>query len=189
MKWIITLVVVLFFLFGIGGCFVSTMNKEVRTRNLITAKQVDNKSEFDNMWKKNTESFQITEAQKDALYDIIVGNSKVRAGKGNGGQLVQLVHEAVPNLDNTTNLYRDLMNVVVSSRNSWTMRQKELIDFKREHDNLIDTFPSSLVCGIFGRQKIEIKIVTSSRTEESFETGQDNQVGFQGTRKETQAEK
>lgn len=181
MKWIIILAVSALILFGMGGCFVSTMNKEAQMRNLITAKQTDNKSEFDNMWKKNTESFQITQAQKDALYDIIVGNSKARAGNGNGGQLAQLVHEAVPNVDKTTDLYTNLMNVVVASRNHWTMRQKELIDFKREHDNLIDLFPSSLVCSILGRQKIEIKIVTSSRTEAAFETGADDQVGFQSS--------
>jgi hypothetical protein len=177
-KALVIVGILTFLLFGLGGCFVSTMNKEVSLRNLITAKQSSNKVEFDNMWKKNTESFQITQAQKDALYDIIVGNSKARAGNGNGGSLAQLVHEAVPNLDNTTALYQQLMNTVVASRNEWTRKQNEILDMKREHDNLIDMFPSSLVCSILGRQKIDVKIVTSGRTEEAFDSGQDNQVGF-----------
>jgi Tfp pilus assembly protein PilX len=36
----------------LGIFFVTTMNKETRLRNQITAKQTDNTSEYDNLWKK-----------------------------------------------------------------------------------------------------------------------------------------
>jgi Spy/CpxP family protein refolding chaperone len=181
-KALIGLVLVVLLVAGVVGMFVSTANKEVTLRNLVVAKQKSNTVQFDNMWKKNMESFEITQTQKDALYDIIVGNSKARAGNGNGGSLAQMVHEAVPNLDNTTALYQQLMNVINASRNEWTRKQDELIDINREHDNLIDLFPSSVICSMLGRQKIDIKLVTSGRTEEAFETGKDDQVGFGKTK-------
>jgi hypothetical protein len=56
------------------------------------------------------------------------------------------------------------------------MRQKELIDLNREHDNVIDLFPSNMVCSTFGRQKITITVITSSKTEKIFETGKDDDV-------------
>lgn len=181
-KWVLLIsgalgVCGIIFLLIIGGWFVSIMNSEAGQRNLITNKITANKVDFDNMWKKNTESFQITEAQKDAIYKIVVGNSTARAQQGKGS-MAAMVTEAIPNLDKTSDMYTHLMNVVNASRNEWTQRQKELIDIKRVHDNMVDLFPSSLVCGILGRQKIEIQIVTSERTGEAFLTGQDNQVGF-----------
>jgi hypothetical protein len=156
----------------LGGYFVSVMNKETRIHNQITAKQTDNTSEYDNLWKKLSQSAQVTDAQKEALRSIIIGYADAR--KSGAGSLATMVHEAVPTVDTST--FNNLLNIVTSSRDAWTMRQKELIDMKREHDNIIDLFPSSVVCAILGRQKIDIKIVTSSRTGEAFRTGKDDDV-------------
>lgn len=161
------------------------MNKETRLRNQITAKQTDNTSEYDNLWKKLSQSAQVTDAQKEALREIIVGNAQAR--KSGGGSLATVVHEAVPTVDTST--FNNLLNIVTSSRDAWTMRQKELIDLKREHDNIIDLFPSNLICMVLGRQKIDIKIVTSSRTGEAFKTGKDDDVDLFNRKKETKVEK
>jgi hypothetical protein len=64
------------------------------------------------------------------------------------------------------------MNIIVSQRDGFKFRQKELLDLKREHDNLIDLFPSSLFVG--SRGKIDVIIVTSTRTEEAFKSGKDD---------------
>jgi hypothetical protein len=169
----------------LGIFFVTTMNKETRLRNQITAKQTDNTSEYDNLWKKLSQSAQVTDAQKEALREIIVGNAQAR--KSGGGSLATMVHEAVPTVDTST--FNNLLNIVTSSRDAWTMRQKELIDLKREHDNIIDLFPSNLICMVLGRQKIDIKIVTSSRTGEAFKTGKDDDVDLFNRKKETKVEK
>jgi hypothetical protein len=161
------------------------MNKETRLRNQITAKQTDNTSEYDNLWKKLSQSAQVTDTQKEALREIIVGNAQAR--KSGGGSLATMVHEAVPMVDTST--FNNLLNIVTSSRDAWTMRQKELIDLKREHDNIIDLFPSNLICMVLGRQKIDIKIVTSSRTGEAFKTGKDDDVDLFNRKKETNVEK
>jgi len=165
---------VLFFAI-IAGVFISGMNREARLRNAITAKQKDNTSEFDNMWKKIKQVAQVPAAKKNALMEIFNGYAAARGqGMQGGGGLAKWVHEAVPNAD--MKVYDELMRVIVASRDRWTMRQKELLDLKREHDNVLTVFPSSVVCGILGKQPIEVTIVTSAKTEKAFETGKDEDV-------------
>jgi hypothetical protein len=147
---------------------ISYSNQEVRLRNQITAKQRDNTSELDNVQKKISQFVQVTDLQMAAIKDIIVGNATAR--KGGSGNLATFVTEAVPNIDTST--FNNLQNVIAGSRDAWTMRQKELLDLKREHDNLIDVFPSSLIVG--SRGKIEVVIVTSAAVKENFLTGEDN---------------
>lgn len=156
----------------IGLMYVTISNKEIRLRNQIKAKQTDNTSELDNVQKKISQVVQVSDLQMTALKDIIVGNAQARAQ--GAGSLATLVKEAVPNLDATSSTFNNIINIITGSRDAWTMRQKELLDLKREHDNLIDTFPSSLVVG--GRGKIDVVIVTSGRVKENFRTGEDNDI-------------
>lgn len=155
----------------IGLMYVSYSNKEIRLRNQIKAKQVDNTSELDNVQKKISQIVQVSDMQMQALKDIIVGNAEARAQ--GAGSLATLVREAVPNVNNDKT-YLSIINIITGSRDAWTMRQKELLDLKREHDNVIDTLPSSLFVG--GRGKIDVVIVTSGRVKENFRTGEDNDI-------------
>jgi len=165
-------VVLLIVVIVCGAFFVSTMNSEVKLRNTITAKQKDNESEFDNMWKKISQVAQVTDAQKNALKEIFVQHAQAR--NVGGGTLMKWIHESVPNVDTST--FNNLQNIITGSRDAWTMRQKELLDLKREHDNLIDVFPGSMVCSILGRQKINVTIITSSRSQKAMQTGTDDDV-------------
>lgn len=150
---------------------ISASNSEKRLRNAISAKQQDNKSEFDNMWKKISQVAQVGEAERLSLMDLFTKHAAARGG-GNENAIVSWVQESVPNVDSS--LYKNIQNIIVGSRDSWTMRQKEILDLKREHDNLLDTFPSSLFVG--SRDRIEVTIITSGRTEKVFETGKDDDV-------------
>jgi hypothetical protein len=162
----------------LGGClgvsWVGAHNAEVRLRNTLTAKQRDNASEFDNMWKTIAQVAEVTEANRAALHGIFVQHAEARSGGPNQGALMAWVQESVPNLDPASQPYRQLMNTITASRDRWTMRQKELLDLKREHDNVRTTFPSSLFVG--GRAEIAVTIITSAKTEKTFEQGTDDDV-------------
>lgn len=164
-----------------GIYFVSTMNNEQGLRNLVEAKQLDNNNEFDNMKKKINQIVQLSDAQMQAVTDIIMGYTKERAQQGKGS-LAAMVHEAIPNVD--VKVFDNIMNEIISSRNAWTMRQKELIDINRQHTNAVTLFPSSLVCSILGRKEMKITIVTSADTKEAFRTGEDNNTDL-GIKKRT----
>lgn len=163
---------------------ISINNKEVILRNTIQAKQKDNTNEYDNMWKTIAQTAQVTDAQKNALKEIFVSHAQARAVESKN-LLMAWIKESVPNVDTST--FNKLISIIESTREKFTMRQKELIDIKREHDILLDKFPSSIILSILGRQKIEITIVTSTRTENAFKTGKDDDIDvFQ---KPKQAEK
>lgn len=156
---------------------ISYSNGEVRLRNAITAKQRDNTSEFDNMWKKISQTVQVTQKDRDSLKQIFIEYASARGGNApRGGALATWISEAVPNIDSAT--FTNLQNILVGSRDAWTQRQKELLDMSREHNNRLDTFPSSLFVG--GRPRIEVQIITSSKTEAVFQNGNDDDTNLFG---------
>jgi hypothetical protein len=151
---------------------VSFHNKEVRLRNLIVNKQTDNKNEMDAMWKNISQVAQVAEKDRTSLMEIFNGYATARAGTDPKTPLMNWIKEAVPNVPPGT--FDKLMNIVVSQRDGFKFRQKEILDFKREHDNLIDTFPNVIFATVLGRNKIDVVIVTSTRTEDAFKTGKDD---------------
>lgn len=154
-------------------------NTEVMQRNLILAKQKDNTSEFDNLKKKINSVVSIPSAQFDKLKELFTAHASARTSQGsNDGSMMKWVQESIPNVDRASDIYSQVMNIVVSSRDSWTMRQKELLDLKRVHDNVLDVgFRGLILSRVMGRQKIEVTIITSAVTKEIFRTGEDNEDG------------
>lgn len=163
-------VLLFFVLFGFGS-YVNYSNQEVKLRNLIVAKMTDNTNEYDNMWKKISQIAQVADKDRSSLSEVFNSYAEAR-NNGNKNAVMNWIKESVPNVDSKT--FTNLQNIIAGSRDSWTQRQKELIDYNREHDNLLTLFPSSLFVG--RRAKIDIKIVTSSKTKETFKTGEDNDV-------------
>lgn len=178
MKWILGIGLSLFavlvlFVIGVFIWGIGVTNKSTVLINQIKAKQEANTTDFDNMKKKISQVAQVSDMQMNKLKEIFVENSQARTPNG-GGSLALWIKEAVPNVDTKT--FENLQNIIVSSRDSWTMRQKELIDYKREHDNMMDTIPSCWVLSFVGHSKQEITVVTSSMTKEAFKTGKDDDI-------------
>lgn len=148
--------------------WIGMSNTEVRLRNQVEAAQVDNRNHMDKMLKTISQTAQVSEKQMAAIKEIIVGYASARGGSG--GNLATSLTEAVPNIDSSSETFRRLMGIVESSRAQFTDKQTRLLDLAREHKNFVTTFPGSLL----GRQPIEVKIVTSSRVENAFETGKDD---------------
>jgi len=151
---------------------ISFHNKEVGLRNTIVNKQTDNKNEMDAMWKSISQVAQVTEKDRASLMEIFNSYATARTGEGGGKSIVNWVKEAVPTVDNKTML--NLQNVIVAQRDGFKFRQKEILDLKREHDNTIDKFPGMVFATILGRKKIDVVIVTSTRTEDAFKSGKDD---------------
>lgn len=177
---IITLSVIGFVvIFGLTALFmgISYSNGEIRLRNALTAKQKDNQSEFDNLWKKISQTVQVTEKDRESLKEIFIAHADARSGgQPDSGALATWINESVPNIDSAT--FTNLQNIIVGSRDAWTQRQKELLDMKRAHDDRLDTVPSSWFVG--GRPRIEVQIITSTKTDAVFQRGSDDDVDLFG---------
>lgn len=171
-------------LFGVGVLLavillamgVSFHNKEVKLRNLIVNKQTDNKNEMDAMWKNISQVAQVADKDRESLSAIFKDYATARAGSPDSKVIFNWIKEAVPNVQVNSDTFKNLQNIIVSQRDGFKFRQKEILDYKREHDNLIDTFPNNIFAAVLGRNKIDVVIVTSSRTEKAFETGKDDDV-------------
>lgn len=133
----------------------------------------DNSSEFDNMWKKIQQTASVPEQKKEAFKEILGAYADSRSGNG-GGSMATLVREAVPNLD--LNIYDKLVNIITGSRDTWTMRQKELVSIAEEHNKLLVSQPKGTLLAFFGHSLINPQVITSERTEETFKTGKDDNV-------------
>lgn len=171
---IVSVVVFVVLILMVVISYFSFSNGEIRLRNQISAVQTDNQNEFDLMWKKISQVAQITRSERESVERIIIGYADERTGS-NQGSFINAVREALPTIDNST--FLNLQNIIVSSRDRFAQRQKQLIDLKREHDNILMTFPGSLFVG--GRPQIDIVVITSTRTQNTFESGLDDDISLE----------
>ena len=158
---------------GIIGKGISLYNQEISLKNQIEAKQQENTANFDNMWKKIKQTAQVSDKYKDGLKEVLSSYTSGRK-KESDQLLMDWTKEAVPTFDSS--IYKQLMNIITASRDDFNLNQKELIDLSRQHDVLIETFPNNIYYRIMGVDKIDIKVVTSTKTEKTFETGKDDDI-------------
>jgi hypothetical protein len=172
------LVVVIGSSFTLGGYTINTLNQEAVLANQIKTKQLNNTNVYDNMWKKISQTAQVTQKDRDSLKDIFNSYAQARSGNGDGQAVMKWIKEAVPNVDTTTML--NLQNTITSARNEFARNQTELLDLANEHNTMFDVFPSNIVLSMFNRHKIDAKLVTSTRTDNAFSTGKDDDTDVFG---------
>lgn len=166
----------IFLLLFAGSC-VSYRNRERELRNSFNAIVNSNKVDYDAMWKIIGQVSQVPKEYskdfKDAYTSMITSQKNADQSSIQNLMVVALGMKP-PQLD--PSLYRKIQDTVESQRMSFAYAQKQQLDIKREHDNLRTTFPSSMFVG--GVSPLEIKLVTSEKTEKSFETGKDDDISL-----------
>lgn len=164
-------------LFGLvlGLWLIGTYNSAASLKNQYEMKVASNEAEFDNMWKKIQQTAQVPEAQKNGFREIFEGYATARTSQGQG-QLMTWIKEKIPNVK--LDLYKTLMNIIIGSRDGWTRNQNELVSVASEYNNLLVRFPGNVILPILGFQKINPKIISSTRTKDAFATGKDDDVAL-----------
>ena len=152
---------------------VSVYNTHIDLKNQIEAKQKANEAIFDNTWKKINQTVQVSDKYKDGFKEVLLAYTSGRS-KGDSQLLMDWTKEAVPTFDSS--IYKQINNVITSSRDDFTKNQEILIDLSRQHQQFIQKFPNNVFCAILGIKEIEIKVVTSSKTEEAFNTGKEDDI-------------
>jgi len=165
-------IIVLFILCVIGKG-ISVYNTNISLVNQIQAKQQANEVIFDNMWKKINQTVQVSDKYKDGLKDVLLAYTTGR-NKGDSQLLMDWTKEAVPAFDSS--IYKQINNVIIGSRDDFTKNQEILIDLSRQQKQFLQTFPNNVYAGILGLKEIEIKTVTSTKTEQTFETGKEEDI-------------
>lgn len=169
--------------FGIAGIVIlaiviwAVSLSNTYNKKFVQGKAFQQNSEvvFDNTWKKISQQANVTTEYKEGFKEIYVElmDARYKNDKGAGQQtLMKWVTEANPEFD--ASLYKTLMNTIEGSRNEFTMEQKKLIDIDRELKTMKVTFPNSLI--LANKADLEIKLVTSGKTKQAFDTGEENDV-------------
>lgn len=159
---------------GIAGIYLlGTYNSAAGLRNTYEMKIKDNESEYDNMWKKISQTAQIADAQKEGFRQVYSDYAQARTPQSQN-QLMTWIKESAPNID--LSIYKQVLNTITGSRDSWTMRQKELVGIAEEYNKKMVTMPSGFILKLFGFQIIDPKVITSGKTEAAFATGKDDDV-------------
>jgi hypothetical protein len=126
---------------------------------------------YDKMWKILQQKAGVAAAAKDAFKEIYVPLIEGRYSKGDGS-LMKWITEQNPTFD--MSLYKDVQNSIESERNGFFVEQKKLTDMNKQHEDMRDLFPSSLICG--KRPAYDYKPITSAQTKEVQSTGEENDV-------------
>jgi hypothetical protein len=163
---------------GIALCVISTLfimyavtsNSEVRLKNQAGAQEQICKNNFDNMFKTIAQTAQVSEQYKESFKEIYLPLIEGRYKDNN--LLMKWVTESNPNFD--TKLYDKLVDVIESKRNGFELQQNKLVSIVQEHNNLLETMPSSWFVG--GRPHLNVTYITSAKTKEVYRTGEDNDI-------------
>lgn len=170
---------------GAIAWYFSIVNSEARLRNAAAAQETANTAVFDNMWKSIAQIAEVNDDYKDtfrtAWKDILGANS----GQGRATAVNVVMNRINPKLDSS--LSKKLMTVIEGSRKEFLNNQKKLIDIKREHDNLRTTMPSKLIVGSV--PELKITIVTSGRTQDTFESGKEDDISIRPGKKKEETPK
>lgn len=148
-------------------------NSEIELRNQAKAQQEANQAIYDEVWKVIKQHAQVTDKYAGDFKEIYTGLMSGRYdADSKSNPMFKWISEHNPSLSDQ--MYISLADTIKGQRAKFTRVQTRLIDIKREHDNLRLRFPSKLFVG--GREPLEIQIVTSSKTKETFSTGEENDV-------------
>jgi hypothetical protein len=150
----------------------SKVTYHVRLRNQFKAQQKTNEASFDKMWKVVQQQSGVATTERETFkkaYSEIMSSTKGVVGEG---KLASFFTQA--KIDINSDLFAKLMNSIESQRESFHQDQKTLLQIKKQHDDVLQTFPGSLI--LAGRPELEVVVITSEKTEEVFSKGKEDDV-------------
>jgi hypothetical protein len=159
------------------GNVISVHNQEVEVRNLFTQKMDERKAFYDKLYKVLAQKSQIALKNDTSFRKNI---EIVMAGRKDAqGVVMKWITESNPNAQysEVSALFKDLSRAVEAQREGFFDEEKQIQDIVRTHNNLLQKFPSGFILTTFmGAKPLVYAPISSSRTDEVFKTGKDDNV-------------
>lgn len=155
------------------GCmfFASYTNyydKEATIRTNIEKKQTVCKLYYTKMVQIFKDKAKVKTAYKEDVTEF--GKSLIEGRYDNDQNvLMKWIQEQNPTFD--ASMYKDLMNTIQSEREGFFVQQEQLLDMKREHDNLFEHFVSGFYMQRIGAKKIDVVVLQNPESKEAYRTG------------------
>lgn len=152
--------------------YVQYSNTEVELRNQVEAQSQVLESHHDRMWSTLAQQAQVSSEYREVFEEVYPAlmEGRYSANEAAGMLNINVVREDNPEFD--TSLYRELSRTIEAERTSFHRTQSRLIDLHREHKSLLETFPGSVI--LASREKVEITIITSTRSKQAAASGIDD---------------
>ena len=115
----------------------------------------------------------VTDQYKNAFKQIYPKLIEGRYAQGDGS-LMKWIQESNPTFD--ISLYSSLMRSIEVERTGFFNEQSSLIDMQREHTVYIQKAPNRWFLGDDKKIPVEIKVITSSKTDEVYRTGKEDDI-------------
>lgn len=183
------------FLLGITSCSMITgwYNDAVSLEESTKAQFSDNKNRYDNFWKKVKEVAQVPDQYKEAFKEVLVAETSAKYGAEGSKAVFQWFQDRQINFD--ASQYRKVQDVIESGREDFKRSQTELLDKQRKYSVHLKGFWGRFAAGFFDMPSqlsgelapkkdldgdgkltaLDYPIVTSTRTNEAFKSGEDNE--------------
>lgn len=171
-----SVLLVIAIMFGsLVAVYFSYNNREIALRQQAEAQRGKIEGVHDKMWKIIQQKAQVTDEYKSTFEKIY---PQLIAGRyqNDKGTMMKWIKESNPNFD--VSLYRDLMQSIEIQRAEFQTSQERMLDIIREHETLTRTYPARWF--VSNTMPIEYKVISSSRSKEVMDAGEDNDVDLFG---------
>ena len=159
----------------IGGSLFLTYSSSYNYGNsmevLLKATQEDNKQTLAQYGEKIAEMAQVPEMYRDDIVKVTSAAIEGRYGPGGSKAVFQMLREQNPSLD--VSLYKNIQVAIEAGRNDFTVKQKKLIDQKRQYETEIGGLFSGFWLKLAGYPKVNLAdydAVSTDRANEVFKT-------------------
>jgi|TARA_R110000851_G_scaffold129816_1_gene263143 hypothetical protein len=178
MKTLIATAIVVGGIAVIGATsYVSAYNTGNRLENVIEATFTDNKNVLAQYSNRIAEAAQIPAMQRDDLTAVVTAALDARYGDEGSQAMFQFIQEQNPTIDSA--VYVELQRIISGGREDFRIAQTRLIDQKRVYETALGSFWGGTWMRVAGYPKIDLEefvIVTNARTEDAFNSGQEEAI-------------
>jgi len=149
---------------------VSINNKHADLVALAEAQEKANHVIYDEVWKVLQQKAGVVDKFSEDFKEVY--GSVMDKRYGGKDPMFNFIVESNPNF--TPEMYKDLSVAIEAYRGKFSRVQQKLIDIQREDAAMHTKIPSKWFIGT--KKCIEIKLVTSTKTEKTFELGKEDNV-------------
>lgn len=169
--FILSGVILAFFGLLMIGSYSSYYDTEADLRTQIQKKQEVCKAYYTKMVQIFKDKAAVKTAYKE---DVTQFGKELIEGRydNDNGKLMMWIQEQNPTFDAA--MYKDLMNTIQSEREGFFVQQEQLLDLKRQHDNLFEKFWSGMFMSWIGAEKLDTKQAYSTGVEVETSTMLEN---------------
>jgi len=176
------IIVLILIVVGLVGGYllmsVSYQDSYVEKVASVEAKQQECVIVHDNTWKVIKQLAQVPERAAGKFAEIYPKLMQGRYGNARGGALMSWVTEQNPDFKPIGDLYSKLSNAIEGNRATLVRKETELLQLKKSHDVFVGKVFTKHFIG--QKDKIEVQVIASSRSNKAFETGVDDDTDVFG---------